>query len=135
MRKGLGVFLIIVGTLIAIYFFTLGYYIIGGLGVGMVVGSISGLNAMRVGIVSSEICEENNKKIIKVLLQNVTNKNGEVNVYVNILEEGQIIASLVSNTLFLNAQSQGVAIVDVSNYDIDKEKINYNITRISCRKL
>lgn len=132
--NGLSIFFIVFGILVAIYFFTLGWYIIGGAGCGLIWAGVSHLNSMKVEIVNSEILEDENKRIIKFLIHNVSNKNGNVNIYVNIIKDNQIIDSMISNTLYLNSMSQGVAIVDITKFNNDKEKINYNITKIECKK-
>ena len=133
-KSGLAIVFIILGILIALYFLTLGWYIIGGAGCGLIWVGVSYFNSMKVEIINSEISDSNNIKVIKFLLQNISNKAGSVNIYVNILKEQKIIASLVSNSLYLNAHSQGIAIIDISNLDNDKKTINYTITRIECKK-
>ena len=100
-KKTKGVLFIIIGILIALYFFTLGWVVISGVGLGFIWGGVEFIRAKDFGIVEEGLLKEEQDALpyLQVKVQNISNKSGEIFITANIYYQNQIITTVTSNTL------------------------------------
>ena len=98
-KKTKGVLFIIIVILIALYFFTLGWVVISGVGLGFIWGGVEFIRAKDFGIVEEGLLKEEQDALpyLQVKVQNLSNKSGEIFITANIYYQNQIINSRINN--------------------------------------
>ena len=130
-KKAKGVLFIIIGILIALYFFTLGWVVIGGVGLGFIWGGIEVIREKEFGIVEEGLVQEEQDSLpyLQVKMQNFSNRSGEIFITANIYYQNQIITTVRSNTLTVLPNEIGTlkALIQLPHSNIKREELTYKI--------
>ena len=101
-RKGLGIFLIIVGILGGMYLYVLvGLFGSIGFGGGLIYAGYKLCTAKNFELVSENITLNKNNGLLclEVCVKNLSNKEGQISVSANIYRNGQRVLTVTTNTL------------------------------------
>lgn len=130
-KKAKGVLFIIIGILIALYFFTLGWVIVGGVGVGFIWGGVEFIRAKDFAIVEEGLVKEEQDALpyLQVKVQNLSKKSGNIFITANIYYQNQIITTVTSNTLTVLPNEIGTlkAFIQLPHSNIKCEELTYKI--------
>ncbi len=130
-KKTKGVIFIVIGVLIALYFFTLGWAIVGGVGLGLVWTGIILIRAKDFTIVEEGLVREESDGMpyLQVKVQNLSKKSGEIFITANIYCQAQIIATVTTNTLTVLPNEIGTlkAVIQLPQNNDKKESLTYKI--------
>lgn len=134
-KKTKAVIFIVVGVLIALYFFTLGWVIVGGCGLGLVWAGIEILRQKDFQIVEEGLVqqEQDSSPYLEVKVKNLSNKSGEIFITANIYHQGQVITTITSNTLTVPPNEIGTLKAMLQTKDIPKEELSYQIVNASIK--
>lgn len=136
-KKTKGVICIVVGSLIALYFFTLGWSIIGGCGLGIIWAGISIIRQKNFEIVQEGLAQDEQDLLpyLEVKVKNCSNKTGEIFITANVYHQNQVITTVTSNTLTVLPNEIGTlkAVIQTPQKDIKKEELTYKIVNVSIK--
>lgn len=136
MKKVVGIILIIVGGFIAFYFFTLGWAVVGGVGLGLVWGGISMMREKNFQIVEEGIvADENGGAYLQVKVQNLSSRLGEIFITANIYYQNQVITTVTSNTLSVPPQEIGTltAYIPLNQVTVEITQLTHKIVNSKIR--
>lgn len=130
-KKAKGVLFIIIGILIALYFFTLGWVVIGCVGLGFIWGGVEFIRAKDFGIVEERLVKEEQDALpyLQVKVQNLSKKSGDIFITANIYYQNQIITTVTSNTLTVLPNEIGTlkAFIQLPHSSMKGEELTYKI--------
>ena len=130
-KKAKGVLFIIIGILIALYFFTLGWVVIGCVGLGFIWGGVEFIRAKDFGIVEEGLVKEEQDALpyLQVTVQNLSKKSGDIFITANIYYQNQIITTVTSNTLTVLPNEIGTlkAFIQLPHSSMKCEELTYKI--------
>lgn len=134
-KKTKAVIFIVVGVLIALYFFTLGWAIVGGCGLGLVWAGIEILRQKDFQIVEEGLVqqEQDSSPYLEIKVKNLSNKSGEIFITANIYHQGQIITTITSNTLTVPPNEIGTLKAIFQANNLPKEELSYQIVKASIK--
>ena len=125
-KKGLGVFLIILGIFGGIYLYVLvGFFGSIGFGGGLIYAGYKLCTAKNFELVSEKIIlnKSNNGFNLEICVKNLSNKEGQIFVNANIYKKEQLIFTVTTNTLTVLPNEIGRLNADIN---INPEEVNIN---------
>ena len=131
MKKSTACLLIIIGSLIALYFLVLGWYIVAGIGGGLIWAGISALQQKNFQIIKEVITkdEKDNFFYLQITVQNISKKTGTIYAVANIYHQAQILTTITSNTLTVLPNEIGIlkAIIQINDTTINASELSHKI--------
>ena len=124
-KKGIGVFLIIIGIFGGIYLYVLvGFFGSIGFAGGFIYGGYKLCAAKNFELISEKIktSDANDKLFLEICVRNLSNKEGQICISANIYNKGEIILTVTTNTLMVMPQETGILRADIN---INLKEINF----------
>lgn len=131
MKKTTAYLFIVIGSIIALYFLVMGWYIVAGIGGGLVWAGVSTLCAKNFQTIEEIIIKTENDSFpcLQVTVQNLSKKVGTICIFANIYYREQVLTTVTSNTLTVLPNEIGVlkAVIQLNDSTIHIDEISHKI--------
>lgn len=131
MKKTTAYLFIVIGSIIALYFLVMGWYIVAAIGGGLVWAGVSTLCAKNFQTIEEIIIKTENDSFpcLQVTVQNLSKKVGTICISANIYYREQVLTTVTSNTLTVLPNEIGVlkAVIQLNDSTIHIDEISHKI--------